>query len=183
MEIRTRGKRTVVRGLTRICGNVSICELYQVYLSILRVVPLHIHTSTPNLMGVIWSELMISQAFQACYSIEGCLSNRCILSEERFTNSTSHQDHPLHTQENCIYNLKSFWDEGKGLGDFSYQSTLWEIYIRILQMLETQLKENRKGNPLFYYSLLCYESPKKELTSHVFEHLIYNLKSYNRIEI
>jgi len=40
-------------------------------------------TPTPNLMGVIQSELMISQAFQACYSIEGCPSNRCILSHER----------------------------------------------------------------------------------------------------
>jgi len=30
--------------------------------------------------------------------------------------STSHQDHSLHTQENHIYNLKSFWDEGKGQG-------------------------------------------------------------------
>ena len=29
----------------------------------------------------------------------------------------------------------------------------------------------------------CYESPKKELTSHAFEHLINNLKLYNRIEI
>jgi len=28
-----------------------------------------------------------------------------------------------------------------------------------------------------------YESPKKELTSYAFEHLIYNLKSYNGIEI
>ena len=37
-------------------------------------------TPTPNLMGVIQSESMISQAFQACYSIEGCLSDRCILS-------------------------------------------------------------------------------------------------------
>jgi len=42
-----------------------------------------IHTPIPNLMGVIQSELMISQAFQACYSIEGCLSNYCILSLER----------------------------------------------------------------------------------------------------
>ena len=39
--------------------------------------------STPNLMGVIQSELMISQAFQACYSIEGCLSDHYILSQER----------------------------------------------------------------------------------------------------
>ena len=42
-----------------------------------------IHTPIPNLMGVIQSELMISQAFQACYSIEGCPSNCCVLSYER----------------------------------------------------------------------------------------------------
>jgi len=42
-----------------------------------------IHTPTPNLMDVIQSESMISQAFQACYSIEGCSSNHCILSHER----------------------------------------------------------------------------------------------------
>jgi len=42
-----------------------------------------IHTPTPNLMGVIQSELMISQAFQACYFIEGCPSNHCVLSQER----------------------------------------------------------------------------------------------------
>jgi len=40
-------------------------------------------TPTPNLMGVIRSESMISQAFQACYSIEGCSSDRCVLSHER----------------------------------------------------------------------------------------------------
>jgi len=40
-------------------------------------------TPTSNLMCVIWSESMISQAFQACYSIEGCPSDRCILSHER----------------------------------------------------------------------------------------------------
>ena len=28
-----------------------------------------------------------------------------------------------------------------------------------------------------------YKSPKTELTSHVFEHLIYNLKLYNGIKI
>ena len=42
-----------------------------------------IHTPTQNLMGVIQSESMISQAFQACYSIEGCLSDHCVLSHER----------------------------------------------------------------------------------------------------
>jgi len=42
-----------------------------------------IHTLIPNLIGVIQSELMISQAFQACYSIEGCPSDCYILSQER----------------------------------------------------------------------------------------------------
>ena len=30
---------------------------------------------------------------------------------------------------------------------------------------------------------LCYESPRKEIVSHAFEHLIYNIKSYNGVEI
>jgi len=42
-----------------------------------------IRTPTPNLMGVIQSELMISQAFQACYSVEGCPSDCYVLSHER----------------------------------------------------------------------------------------------------
>jgi len=42
-----------------------------------------IHTPTSNLMGVIWSELIISQAFQAYYSIEGCPSDHYVLSHER----------------------------------------------------------------------------------------------------
>ena len=29
----------------------------------------------------------------------------------------------------------------------------------------------------------CYESPKKEVVFHAFEHLIQNLKSYNRVKI
>jgi len=33
-----------------------------------------------------------------------------------------------------------------------------EKYIRILQMLETQLKRNRKGNPSFYHSPLRLSS-------------------------
>jgi len=37
--------------------------------------------------------------------------------------------------------------------------------------------------PISSSDLMYYESPKKELTSHVFEHLIYNLKSYNGIKI
>jgi len=49
-----------------------------------------IRTPTPNLIGVIQSELMISQAFQACYSIEDCLSDHCILSHERVEYSRKH---------------------------------------------------------------------------------------------
>jgi len=30
---------------------------------------------------------------------------------------------------------------------------------------------------------LCYESPKKEVISHTFEHLIYNIKMHNRVKI
>jgi len=40
-------------------------------------------TLTPNLIGVIQSESMISQALQACYSVEGCPSDHCVLSLER----------------------------------------------------------------------------------------------------
>jgi len=40
-------------------------------------------TPIPNLIGIIQSESMISQAFQACYSIEGCPSDCYILSQER----------------------------------------------------------------------------------------------------
>ena len=32
---------------------------------------------------------------------------------------------------------------------------------------------NLEGGP-------CYESPRKEIVSHAFEHLISNIKSYNR---
>ena len=104
-----------------------------------------IHTPTPNLMSVIWSESMISQAFQACYSIEGCLSDRCVLSHEKVgykvENSTSHQDHPLHTQENRIYNLKSFWDEGKGQEGSLSQSPLWEIYYNLTNVRDSIKKK------------------------------------------
>ena len=45
-----------------------------------------------------------------------------------------------------------------------------EKYIRILQMLETQLKRNRKGNSLFYCSPLCLFS-MTPLCSHDSHHL------------
>ena len=31
--------------------------------------------------------------------------------------------------------------------------------------------------------VLCYESPKKEMVSHAFKHLIQNLKSYNEVKV
>ena len=71
-------------------------------------------TPTPNLMGIIQSELMISQTFQACYSIEDCPSNRCILSQERvgymvgniYQLNLSPRSPLTHSRE--FYNLKSF---------------------------------------------------------------------------
>jgi len=35
---------------------------------------------------------------------------------------------------------------------------------------------NLKGGP-------CYESPKKEVIFHMFEHLIHNIKTHNRVKI
>jgi len=29
----------------------------------------------------------------------------------------------------------------------------------------------------------CYEGPKKKIVSRAFEHLIHNIKSYNRVKI
>ena len=106
-----------------------------------------IHTPTPNLMSVIWSELMISQAFQACYSIEGCLSNCCILSHERvgYMVENIHQlnlsprsplihSRELHLQPQELLR----WRQGPR----RFSSNLYsEKYIIILQMLETQLKK------------------------------------------
>jgi len=55
-----------------------------------------IRTPTPNLMGVIQSESMISQAFQACYSVEGCLSNHCVLSLDQVEYRVQSPQQPNH---------------------------------------------------------------------------------------
>ena len=68
----------------------------------------------------------------------------------------SHQDHPLHTQENRIYNLKSFWDEGMGQ-EGSPINLHSKKYIRILQMLETQLKKIEKE--ILYSTTLSHIFP------------------------
>jgi len=119
-----------------------------------------IHTPTPNLMGVIQSELIISQAFQACYSIEGCPSNHCVLSHERigYMVGNIHQLNlsprsPLtHSRE--LHFTTSRASEMKARAKKALFINLHsEKYIRILQMLETQLKRNKKGNSPFYRSL------------------------------
>ena len=124
-----------------------------------------IHTPTPNLMGVIRSELMISQAFQAYYSIEGCPSNCYVLSQERvgYKVGNIYQlnlsprsplicSRELHLQPQEL--LKARAQEALSIDLHS------EKYIRIVQMLEIQLKRNRKGNSLFYHSLtsLLYDT-------------------------
>ena len=116
-----------------------------------------IRTPTSNLMGVIRSESMISQAFQACYSIEGCPSNCCVLAPERIgymiknihqlnlsPRSSLTHSRELHLQPQELLR----WRQGPR------RPSLSEKYIRILQMLETQLKEIEKEISLFYCSFL-----------------------------
>ena len=109
-------------------------------------------TPIPNLMGVIRSESMISQAFQACYSIEGCLSDRCILASERIGYMIENI-HQLNLTLKRITFTTSRASEMKARAKEALSINLHsEKYIRILQMLETQLKRNRKGNSPFYHS-------------------------------
>ena len=62
------------------CNKLTIKVVSKPLLGLTTLNQALICTPTPNLMGVIQSESMISQAFQACYSIEGCLRDRCVLS-------------------------------------------------------------------------------------------------------
>ena len=100
-------------------------------------------------MGVIWSESMISQAFQTYYSLTKIISYT--LKRIVFTTSKT-SEMKARAKEAPPINLHS------------------EKYIRILQMLETQLKKNRKGNPLFYY-FLWHLSFMALLCSHDSRHL------------
>jgi len=124
-------------------------------------------TPIPNLMGVIQSELMISQAFQACYSIEGCPSNRCVLSHERvgYKIENIHQLNLLprspftHSRESHLQSQELLrWRQGPRAKKALSINLHSEKYIRILQMLETQLRRNRKENSPFYHSLSCLSS-------------------------
>jgi len=102
---------------------------------------------------------MISQAFQACYSIEGCPSNRCILAPERIGYMIEKYSLTQPLTKITPYTLKriafttSRASEMKARAKEALSINLHsEKYIRILQILETQLKRNRKGNSPFYYS-------------------------------
>jgi len=55
-----------------------------------------IRTPIPNLMDVIQSESMISQAFQVCYSVEGCPSDRCVLSLDQVGYRVQFPQQPNH---------------------------------------------------------------------------------------
>jgi len=114
-------------------------------------------TSTPKLMGMIQSESMISQAFQACYFIEGCPSDHYVLSQERigYRIGNIHQLNLSPRSPLTHSRASEIKERAKEAPPINLHS---EKYIRILQMLETQLKRNRKGNPLFYYSPLCLSS-------------------------
>jgi len=111
-----------------------------------------IRTPIPNLMGVIQSESMISQAFQACYSIEGCPSDYCVLSHERVGYMVENIHQLNLSLRSPLTHSRAF--EMKARAKKTLPINLHsEKYIRILQMLEIQLKRNRKGNSLFYHSL------------------------------
>jgi len=108
---------------------------------------------------------MISQAFQACYSIEGCLSNCYILAPERIGYMIEKYSPTQPLTKIIPYTLKriifttSRASEMKARAKEALPINLYsKKYIRILQILETQLKRNRKGNSLFYHSPLCLSS-------------------------
>jgi len=104
---------------------------------------------------------MISQAFQACYSIEGCPSDHCVLAPERigYMIGNIHQlnlsPRSLKRIAFTISRASEMKARAKETPFINFHS---EKYIRILQMLETQLKRNKKGNSLFYHSPLCLSS-------------------------
>jgi len=123
-----------------------------------------IHTPTPNLMGVIQSESMISQAFQACYSIEGCPSNCCILAQERIEymignihqlnlspRSSITHSRELHLQPQELLR----WRQGPRR--LSFQSPLQEIYYDLTNP-GTQLQEKEKENFLSHQPPSCLSS-------------------------
>jgi len=120
-----------------------------------------IYIPIPNLIGMIQSESMISQAFQACYSIEGCLSDCCVLSQKRV--GVYGRKH-LPTQpltKITPYTLKriafttSRASEMKARAKEALPINLHsEKYIIILQMLGTQLKEIEKET-LYSTTLPC----------------------------
>jgi len=154
METRTKGKGTIDRGLwgsmgtlddmnpTRLSKQSQDCSLTLtsriVSKPLMGLTTLNqalICTPTPNLMGVIRSESMISQAFQACYFIESCPSNCCVLVPERIGYMTEniHQlnlsprsplthSRELHLQPQELLR----WRQGPRR--LSHQSPLWEIY-------------------------------------------------------
>jgi len=110
-----------------------------------------IRTSTPNLMGVIWSESMINQAFQAYYSIEGCPSDRCVLSHERveYMIGNIHQLNLLprspltYSRESHLQpqELLRWRQRPRRLPPINLHS---EKYIMILQTLELNYKKKKK---------------------------------------
>jgi len=101
---------------------------------------------------------MISQAFQACYSIEGCPSDCCVLVPERIGYMIEKYSPTQPLTKIIPYTLKRIAfttlraSEIKARAKEALPINLHsEKYIRILQMLKTQLKRNREGNSLFYY--------------------------------
>ena len=53
-------------------------------------------------------------------------------------------------------------------------------FSQMLPVFFVSKKDRSKRMVIDYY---CYESPKKEMVSHAFKHLIQNLKLYNEIKV
>jgi len=78
------------------CNKLTIKVVSKLLLGLTILNQALIRTLTPNLMGVIRSESMISQAFQACYSVEGCSSDHYVLSLDQVGYRVQSPQQPNH---------------------------------------------------------------------------------------
>ena len=103
---------------------------------------------------------MISQAFQACYSVEDCLSDCCILSLDQVGYRVSLLNNPttsLRTQKSAIRRLSSPWDGGRCQDSITFLLGSLSVILKV-QTDETQLKINKKRNSFFFQPLSLLSS-------------------------
>jgi len=59
----------------------------------------------------------------------------------------------------------------------------WDNLVLLLIQVDKKNLIEFLFNSLYATYTTCYESPKKEIISHTFKHLIHNIKSYNKDKI